>query len=360
LNIRRYILHRLGRQAEALMACDRVIDLQPANASAWSEKGFLLNLLGRHAEALKAFERATELDPENAFAWSDKGFTLEILGRHAEALKACEQATKLDPKDAFAWSRMGCTLNILGRHAEALKACEQATELDPENAYSWENRGRAKIGLGQFEGAIQDLRQAIALKPGLAGAFDSLAEAHILQGNWVAAEEILFKRFRLPASPDNVARSWYMPDLITSIFRSSLEQALWTYRVGRLVDIAQEVREEVEQKKAQDKAKPAPSSLDTTETPAPPNLFAMLGDSLVRSLKKRPYAAAPMELLDAWASVWREVAERHLDLSLAARLFGIGVRYLRTKDERVLLDLVREERFILRDLFGLDDGADAS
>jgi hypothetical protein len=45
-------------------------------------------------------------------------------------------------------------------------------------------------------------------------------------------------------------------------------------------------------------------------------------------------------------------------MSLAARLFSVGVRYLRTKDERTLLDLLQEERLILRDLFGLDDGAD--
>lgn len=39
--------------------------------------------------------------------------------------------------------------------------------------------------------------------------------------------------------------------------------------------------------------------------------------------------------------------------TLSARLFGVGVRYLKAKDERVLLDLLQEERAILRDLFGL-------
>lgn len=56
--------------------------------------------------------------------------------------------------------------------------------------------------------------------------------------------------------------------------------------------------------------------------------------------------------------MWREVSERHPELSLAARLFSVGVRYLRMKDKRVLLDLVREERSILCDLFGLNDDTD--
>jgi hypothetical protein len=56
-------------------------------------------------------------------------------------------------------------------------------------------------------------------------------------------------------------------------------------------------------------------------------------------------------------SVWQG-AERHPDLSLTVRLFGVGVRHLHKNDERVLLDLVQEERAILRDLFGLDEGVE--
>ena len=103
---------------------------------------------------------------------------------------------------------------------------------------------------------------------------------------------------------------------------------------------------------------PAPSPADTAGTPAPPRPLAVLGDSLVRSLKGNAYAEASPDALDAWADVWREVSVRYPDLTLATRLFSVGMRYLRTKDERVLLDLVQEERSILRDLFRLDDEAE--
>ncbi len=69
----------------------------------------------------------------------------------------------------------------------------------------------------------------------------------------------------------------------------------------------------------------------------------------------KAYSEAGADALDAWADVWRAVSVRYTHLTLATRLFGVGVRYLQTKDERVLLDLVQEERSILRDLFRLDD-----
>ncbi len=81
----------------------------------------------------------------------------------------------------------------------------------------------------------------------------------------------------------------------------------------------------------------------------------MIGDALVRSLTNKVYAEATADALDDWASVWREVAKRHPDLSLAVRLFGVGLRYVQKNDERVLLDLVREERSILRELFRLGE-----
>ncbi len=115
---------------------------------------------------------------------------------------------------------------------------------------------------------------------------------------------------------------------------------------------------EVWEQKAHEQATPTSSLADDASAPALLNPLAVLGDALVRSLTNKAYAEASSDILDAWASVWREVAKGHPDLSLAARLFRVGVRYVRTKDERVLFDLVQEERSILRDLFGLDDDTD--
>src|SRR5262249_49899321 len=156
-------------------------------------------------------------------------------------------------------------------------------------------------------------------------AVASLAEALTLAGDWDEAAKLLANRLWLPAERRNGEQFLPLPDVIAAIFSSAADRGVWSYRVARLVKIA-----------------------------AKTNSLAHLGDALVRSLSKKVYTEVTADALDSWAGVWRGVAERHPKLSLATRLFGVGLRYLQTKDERVLLDLVQEERSILRDLFRLD------
>ena len=333
-------LNVLGRHVEALDACDRALELDPRFSAAWNNKGYALNELGRHAEAFDAFE----LDPQSAAAWHNKGYVLNKLGRHAEALDACDRALELDPQDAATWHYKGYVLNKLGRHTEALDACGRALELDPKSAVSWRNLGHAKLVLKRLGEATEDFRRAIELNPQLASGFDSLTEAHIINGRWEEAERTLAGRFRLSPSRDNPAKAYQLTSLLATLFRVSGDRPTWAHRIGRLVEIAAEAQEEA--KRVEPDGRGAASPL------------AMLGDALVRSLTNAAYVGADAAALDAWAGVWREVAGRHPDLTLAVRLFEVGLRYVRTKDERALFDLVSEERGILRDLFGLDEGPD--
>jgi Flp pilus assembly protein TadD len=55
-----------------------------------------LNELKRHEEALAAFDRAIQLDPQNAVAYNNKGYVLQLLGRTVEAEEAFRKAQALD------------------------------------------------------------------------------------------------------------------------------------------------------------------------------------------------------------------------------------------------------------------------
>jgi tetratricopeptide (TPR) repeat protein len=349
-------LNNLRRHADALGACDRAIQLDPNDAYAWNSKGYALIGLARYSEALAAYDRAIQLDPKYPVPWCGKGNALNYCGRRMEALVAYDRAIQLDPKRAYAsWNNKGRVLNDLGHNTEALAAYDHAIQLEPKKAYAWGNRGRAKLCLGDVEGAADDFRHAIELKANHSEAYEGLAEAYALQGNWAEAERVMSERFRPPPLCSNPMFQ-HLPDFITTVFRASNDRRVWAYRAGRVADIVKEARKDWKQKKAGSALSPDGVAGSTAQ----PNPFAVLGDSLVRSLTKKAYAEASADLLDAWADVWREVADRHPDLSLATRLFGVGVRYLQTKDERVLLDLVQEERSILRELFGLDSGTDGA
>ncbi len=338
-------LSQLGRHTEALATYDRATELDPDDAVVWSNKGSILSTLGRYVEALNACDRLIEIHPSFGVAWSNKGVVLCNLGRNAEALAVLDRATELDPKHASAWSNKANTLNALGRYTEALTGCDRAIELDPQHAFAIENRGRAKLGLGQIGEAMADFNLAIAIVESCSsGAFEGLAEGHILLGNWTAAETALRQRFHLAPGRNNPPRSWHLPEVLTAVFRSSADRGVWMDRIGRLAVIAREAQNDWDRQKEADPA-----------TPVPTKPRAMVTDSLVRSLTSKVYAESLPGTLEAWAEVWREVAGRHPDFALAARLFSVGVRYVRTKDERVLLDLLQEERAILRDLFRLGD-----
>lgn len=50
-----------GKYAEAILACDEAIRLNPEYAEAWNNKGVALEALGRTSEANAAYAKAREL-----------------------------------------------------------------------------------------------------------------------------------------------------------------------------------------------------------------------------------------------------------------------------------------------------------
>lgn len=133
------------------------------------------------------------------------------------------------------------------------------------------------------------------------------------------------------------------------IFESSKNIQEWRREIFTLADNIENARRLIKSQSATSADLPPPiSSLDPLEA---------MTSSLIESLspEDRTYKYASPESLRDWVQVWRELAEAKPEFSFAVRLFEVGIRYIQEKDERVLLDLVSEERKILRDLFRLDE-----
>jgi tetratricopeptide (TPR) repeat protein len=87
-----------GRFYEAFDAYDKIIDIDPANATAPYNKGFIyLEYLQEYDSAATYFTRATELYPGYFQAYYNKGLALESLGRKEEALQEYNRALSLQP-----------------------------------------------------------------------------------------------------------------------------------------------------------------------------------------------------------------------------------------------------------------------
>lgn len=78
---------------------DNRVALDPTNARAWCIRGmYYNNYYGQYEEAMVSCNRALELDPEYGLAWFVKGIVLTNLNQTDEAALCFENATKYDPE----------------------------------------------------------------------------------------------------------------------------------------------------------------------------------------------------------------------------------------------------------------------
>ena len=166
-----FVLLELGRPAEALDCFEHAIAIDPNIAEAHNNRGNALRDLGRPAEALQNYERALLLKSDIAEAHYNRGVVLDDLGRRTEALQSFECALALNPDYAEAFYNRGCVLLEERRPAEALDNYERAIALKPSYAEAHNNRGNALRDLGRIAEALQSYERAIALKPDYAAAF---------------------------------------------------------------------------------------------------------------------------------------------------------------------------------------------
>ncbi|MEI9890289.1 MAG: tetratricopeptide repeat protein [Caulobacteraceae bacterium] len=154
-----------SRNAEALEALDRAIELRPDYADAWTNRGTGLQALGRLEEALESFDKALSLRPDHAGMWSNRSFALNEMRRFDEAFEASAKAVSLDARDPESLNNHGVALQSLGRMDEAMAAYDRAVTADPTGASAWNNRGLALQALGRFDAARASFDKALALKP---------------------------------------------------------------------------------------------------------------------------------------------------------------------------------------------------
>ena len=83
------------------------------------------------AESL--YREAIDLDPGNATAHANLGYLLAATGRHSEAVEHAEQAIALEPRRSAPWAHLGMSQVALGHVNAGLSSLGHAVRLDPAN-----------------------------------------------------------------------------------------------------------------------------------------------------------------------------------------------------------------------------------
>jgi tetratricopeptide (TPR) repeat protein len=330
-------LGRLGRHEEALESFDRALALKPDDdwaalkpdvGWAWTNRGTTLGRLGRLEEALQSFDRALALKLDDDAAWYNRGYALGRLGRLEEALEAFDRALALDPQQIDAWVWRGYVLGRLDRYEEALEAFDRGLALDPDDVEAWHRRGIALGALGRHEEALGSLDRALALKPDYVDAAYCRVIAILRMNRWEEGfGELKLCLHHLPPSLNQGAVA--IASIITVIFASSLASNHHeSLRKGRLEGLL--------------------------ELCADYAAISYLGTGLLLSLSMIRQPTSIAEPLVSWRKVWHEVASDRDELRMPLRIFDVGISFLLSGDQRVLLDLVQEERQILTEALGLE------
>lgn len=192
----------------SLALLGEAVRLDPQLAAAHTARGWLLHRLGRDEEALPHLEAARRLTPEAVRVWDQYGLVLQALERGEEAEAAFRKAAALEPEDWEARLHLGRALMEQGREAEArewLAAYEKLRPARQRSARSEpgmielatlpaaEARQRELVRLTALVKARPDdavLRQHWERLLGADGRLQEIAKM-ALRGEWAAAEREL-------------------------------------------------------------------------------------------------------------------------------------------------------------------------
>jgi len=124
------------RQAEAIEAYERVLDLEPDHAPAHINLGTLFYNRQEYAEAEFHYRRAVEIDSRYALAYFDLGNVLDETGRVQEAIEAYRNALHLAPTYADANYNLALAYEKIGEPRRALAHWKAYIKLDVTGPWS--------------------------------------------------------------------------------------------------------------------------------------------------------------------------------------------------------------------------------
>ncbi len=195
-----------GRYEEAVASYDRAIELAPAYAKAWNNRGVALQRMAENEQALSSYAKAAELDPTLATAPNNIGALLWELGDLESAVGWLRRAVEADPWLAEAQYNLASVLFRLGDSRGAELAFQAAVRARPRFAEAWHDYGLLLEREGRLPEAVAAHQRAVLISPGDLEAKNSLAVVLAQTGQYREAIAELEEALSMaPGHPDLTA-----------------------------------------------------------------------------------------------------------------------------------------------------------
>ena len=185
---------RAGRFDLALPLWNRVLELAPQDAAAWSNRGNVQLALGDPLAAIADQDQALLLEPGNADPHLNRGTAEEALKRWDAAAADYAWILERDPLDASALYNLGNVQGSRGDWQAARERFVAAADARPGFAMARSSAALAAFELGDFGSAERELRSLIRRYPLFADARAGLTALLWQRGasgeaesNWAAA-----------------------------------------------------------------------------------------------------------------------------------------------------------------------------
>ncbi len=159
------VLCQLGRPAEALAHCARLIERAPAEPQVRYNAALAHEAAGQLDAALARYDEALGIDPVLRAALLNRGALLLRLGRTPQALANNRALVAAYPDDAEAHANLAETCLAGSRYEEALAHADRAAAHAPRMMAAQFTRGLALAALGRIEAADAAFATARALDP---------------------------------------------------------------------------------------------------------------------------------------------------------------------------------------------------
>ena len=197
-----------GRMTEALILGKQLCAATPGDASLWMMLANAQAANGRYEGVVHSCDRIIALEPGNATAHSNRGVALYSLRRLQQAEQAFRAALSHDPTLISAGNNLGMMLKDLGLNTEAIEVFEKLIADNPSapaalRASLYANLALVQLRCNLFEPAEQSCRIALQLDSSCVPAHNNLAQA--LKERGLLAESIGQQRVAIRLLPDGAA-----------------------------------------------------------------------------------------------------------------------------------------------------------
>jgi len=168
---------------------DKVHQLQPNNAAAYTMMGEIRLRQKKYSEAEKMFETALNHDSASTEAMSGLIADYMVQKQPKKAMDRLEAQIAKVPKSASFYMLLGQMQAGQHEYEKAEASLKQASELDPEDVNSLLLLGQVEVALGKVDQAIADCQESIKRNPRDARSYYHLGQLEESRGDWQKAQD---------------------------------------------------------------------------------------------------------------------------------------------------------------------------